>query len=186
MQLYGSYTSPFVRHCRIAVLEASSPCEFVETDHAASATTSPTKRVPFLQHGAIALHDSTSILQYLRHKQGQPFLSDPVELDRYLLVNTALDTTVNLFMLEKDGIKPEQSAYLTRQHDRIASTLQELNRLPLPEQAPYTDAELRLACYLDWSQYRNRVDIAPYPNLQRFLDAIKGYEAFALTSPPPL
>ena len=38
MKLYGSYTSPFVRHCRIVLLETQQSCEFIETDQTSSAT----------------------------------------------------------------------------------------------------------------------------------------------------
>ena len=53
MKLYGSFTSPFARHCRIVLLETGQACDFVETDYAASAAASPAKKVPFLQDGDI-------------------------------------------------------------------------------------------------------------------------------------
>ncbi|RZA06776.1 MAG: hypothetical protein EOO68_04495 [Moraxellaceae bacterium] len=76
MKLYGSYTSPFVRHCRIAILETHGECEFIETDQAVSAAKSPTKRVPFFEDGEIFLTDSNAILKYLREKSGQIYLAD--------------------------------------------------------------------------------------------------------------
>ena len=33
MKLYGSYTSPFVRHCRVALEETGEQYQFVETDY---------------------------------------------------------------------------------------------------------------------------------------------------------
>ena len=41
MKLYGSYTSPFVRHVRIALLETQQAFEFIETDQAGSSAQSP-------------------------------------------------------------------------------------------------------------------------------------------------
>jgi glutathione S-transferase len=184
MKLYGSYTSPFVRHCRIALLETELPCTFVETDHATSATGSPTKRVPYLHDDTVMLTDSASILKYLRNRAGQGFMEDVIEYDRFCLVNTVLDTTVNLFMLEKDGLTPEKSAYLKRQSQRIATTLEELDNLVLGPTAPYNDAELRLACYLDWALFRERIDLAPYQNLVKFLEGANNYEHFRVTAPP--
>src|SRR3982751_3928505 len=99
MKLYGSYTSPFVRHCRIAILEGDLICEFVETDQAGSATLSPTKRVPFLEDGEVFLTDSTSILKHLREKSGENYLSSTRELNEFCMINTALDATVNIFFL---------------------------------------------------------------------------------------
>jgi glutathione S-transferase len=184
MELYGSYTSPYVRHCRIAVLEGNLDCTFIETDHAASAASSPTKRVPFLHDGAITLTDSASILMQFRRKAGQKFLEDPVEYDHFCLANTALDATVNLFMLERDGLTPDKSPYLARQAQRVASSLVQLNKLPLPAAPPYTDAELRIACYLAWGLFRQRISLAEYPNLVSFLDGASSYEPFRLTVPP--
>jgi glutathione S-transferase len=111
MKLYGSYTSPFVRHCRILLLESGLPCEFIVTDGVASAAKSPTKKVPFLEDGELFLTDSCSIVKYLREKNMQAFCFTAIEYDRFCLVNTLLEATVNLFMLEKDGILPAQSAY---------------------------------------------------------------------------
>lgn len=184
MQLFGSYTSPFVRHCRIALLETGLPCDFVETDYAASAVGSPAQRVPYLEDDHIQLHDSAAILKYLRSKAGQPFLDDAVDYDRFCLVNTALDTTVNVFLLERDGITPQQSAYLQRQSNRIASSLEALNGASLPAQAPYSDADLRLACFLDWALFRNRFTLDAYPQLAAFLENANSYEHFRVTAPP--
>ena len=49
MELFGSYTSPYVRHCRIAFKETGLAYSFTETDHDMSAKLSPAK-VPFLHH----------------------------------------------------------------------------------------------------------------------------------------
>lgn len=52
MRLFGSYTSPFVRHIRTALADTGMEYEFVETDCSNSAALSPAQRVPFL-------HDAT-------------------------------------------------------------------------------------------------------------------------------
>lgn len=183
MELYGSYTSPYVRHCRIVLMETGVDCTFIEIDHAASAENSPTRRMPFLRDEGITLTDSSSIVKYLRNKAGLVFLEDVAEYDHFCMINTALDTTVNLFMLEKDGVTPEKSPYLMRQKQRVVSTLEALDKQPLPAQAPYNDAELRLACYLGWALFRKQVDLKPYPNLERFLKAVDNYDYFRVTAP---
>ena len=184
MKLYGSYTSPFVRHCRIALLETHQACDFVETDQAASAAQSPTKRVPFLQDGDVFLTDSASILKYLREKAGASFCSSAQELDQLCLVNTVLEALVNLFFLERDGVKVDEVVYLQRQAARIQSTLAELNQLPLPASAPYNDAQLRLACMIGWAKFRNRADFTPFTNLEAFYAGALSYGPFAATQPP--
>ncbi len=184
MKLYGSYTSPFVRHCRIALLETGLDCEFIETDQAGSAAQSPTQRVPFLVDGDIFLTDSSSILKHIREKSGATFLATATELDLFAMVNTALDATVNLFFLQRDGVDLQAYEYTRRQAARIESSLAELNALTLPMQAPYSDVELRLACYLFWGLFRKRIALDAHKNLQNFLHAIHSYEPFANTAPP--
>ncbi|WP_339615979.1 glutathione S-transferase family protein [uncultured Gilvimarinus sp.] len=186
MKLYGSYTSPFVRHCRIALLESGLEFELIETDNKASAQQSPTQKVPFLQDGDIALTDSTAIVKYTREKSGHTYFADISEYDGFCLVNTSLDACVNLFFLERDGIGAEQSSYLQRQQARVDSTLSELNQMPLPMGAPYGDMAIRLACYLAWGLYRQRLSLEAYPNLENFLQQINDYQPFAATAPPPL
>lgn len=191
MKLFGSYTSPFVRHCRIAVLETRAECEFVESDSTVSAVRSPTKRLPFLEDGELLLTDSASIIRYLRERAGQPFLPDVRALDRFCLVDTALGAAVNLFVLERDGITPEQSPYLKRERARIDTCLRTLEAdapfvdgaFPVPASAPTDDVVLRLACFLAWTQFRRRLSLDSYPKLSALLARAQKYEPFAVTAP---
>jgi len=184
MKLYGSYTSPFVRHCRIALLEANCTYEFVETDQTSSAIKSPTKRVPFLEDGEVFLTDSNAILKHIREKSGQGYLVSTAELNQFCMVNTALDATINLFFLQRDGVDLDAYEYTRRQAARIESSLAELNQLVLPETSPYNDVHLRLACYLAWGLFRKRISIDNYANLQKFLAGISQYQPFKNTEPP--
>lgn len=187
MRLFGSLTSPYVRHCRIALIQAGIEHELVATDYAASAHLSPTRRVPFLEDGDLRLTDSASILRHVREARGQAFLPDILDFDFFLLASTALDTTVNLFLLERDGIKPEACAYLQRQADRIESSLTELDARTRqhPERARplQSDALLRLGCFLAWALFRERLEIRAYPALGELLKACEQQEAFAQTRP---
>ena len=184
MKLYGSFTSPFVRHCRIALLEAEIECDFIETDQASSALKSPTKRVPFLEDGELFLTDSSAILKYIREKSGRTYLADIAEFNEFCMVNTALDSCANLFFLERDGVDLQAYEYTRRQLARIDSSLAELNHLTLPQTAPYSDAQLRLACFLAWGLFRKRIAIDSLQNLQIFLNAIQNYKPFTDTAPP--
>jgi glutathione S-transferase len=188
MKLFGSYTSPFVRHCRIVLLETGFTCDFIETDQAGSAAQSPTKRVPFLQDGDAFFTDSSSIIKYLREKAVQEFCSNAKELDEYCMVNTTLDTTVNIFFLERDGVKADDVPYIQRQISRIESSLHELNNLQLPMSAPYNDAQLRLACFIGWAKFRSRAGFSPietseYKNLEAFFAGAQTYAHFKNTEP---
>lgn len=184
MQLFGSFTSPFVRHLRVVLAETGLDFEFVETDYAQSAAKSPAQRVPFLQDGDVQLTDSTSILKHLRDKAGQPFFADTQSLELYCLANTCLDTAINLFLLEKEGLSSDSNGYLKRQAARIQTTLQSLEDRPWPAQIEWHDGSIRLACFLDWAIYRNRLDFSGYPNLLKFLAEAAKQPSFIATAPP--
>jgi glutathione S-transferase len=193
MKLYGSYTSPFVRHCRIALLEGQAKgtleCEFIETDIVSSGKLSPTKKVPFLtdtlNNEEVELTDSASILMYLREQSGQTFFKSANDFNVFSNVNTVLDAAVNLFFLElKDKILPAEGSYLERHRERVLSGLQYFNEQEYSSQAPFTDGELRLACFLDWGLFRKRINIDGLDNLQALLSAARSYDVFAQTAPP--
>lgn len=182
IQLFGSYTSPYVRHCRVALAQQGIEFDFVETDYAASAAKSPTRRVPFLSGAATPLTDSSSILRWAREQGGGRFLPELAAYDRYLMVDTALDATVNLFLLERDGLRPESVPYLARQRDRISSSLTELDRR-FADVDPSGDDGLRLACFLSWASFRDRIDPRPYPVLCRVLATWDSDPVFVATHP---
>jgi glutathione S-transferase len=183
MQLYGSYTSPYVRHCRIALIDSGLPFELIESDQAASTRLSPTQRVPFLVDGKMQLSDSLAILAHIRQRQGQQLLSDPQRLNLMCLATTVLDSTINLFFLERDGLTVASSAYLQRQQARINSSLAELERQQLKSCAPFDDADLRLGVMIGWAEFRQRIDFTPYPKLRAFYQALLSFAPFAQTQP---
>ncbi|PKF63674.1 glutathione S-transferase [Psychromonas sp. psych-6C06] len=185
MKIYGSFTSPFVRHCRIALLETELSCEFIETDATQSATISPTKKVPLLVDGDLTLTDSSSILRYLREKSGTGFMADIVDFELFNMTNTVMDASVNIFFLEKfDNITAEQSQYLSRQKARVLSGLEALNEAPINAQLPLSDGLIRLACFLDWGIYRERINLKALTNLTRLLDVARTDKNFIKTAPP--
>ena len=140
-------------------------------------------RVPYLQDGAVTLTDSTSILMHLCQKAGTPFISDVQEMELYTMVNTAMDTTINLFLLERDGLTPKDSPYLRRQANRINAGLSALNEKPLSKKLPLSMAEIRLACYLDWALFRKRIDITPHEQLIKLLKLANSWSTFSETAP---
>jgi glutathione S-transferase len=184
MKLYGSFTSPFVRHCRVALNQSGYEFEFVETDYSMSAEMSPTSKVPFLVDGELMLSDSSAILRYVREKSGQAFLADLDDYDTYLLVNTVLDSTVNVFLIENDGFGPNQIPYLGRQNSRINSGLAEMERRIDPSRGIEDDSVLRCACFVDWAIFRNRINFDGYVNLTGLLESANRIPEFSTTAPP--
>lgn len=187
MKLYGTLTSPYVRHCRIALAETGLDYELVDTDYEQSARLSPARRVPFLHDGERVLNDSLSILQHIRQTAGQPFLPNVADTDLFALTNTALDTAINVFLLEKDGITPEHGTYLARQTGRIGDILNALearvSATPRRSSDGFTEGELRLGCFLAWALFRERLSLDAHSHLAAFLDRIGAYEPFAATPP---
>jgi len=184
MELFGSYTSPYVRHIRIALAQTGLDHKFVETDYERSAEQSPACRVPFMRDGDLMLTDSLSILRHLREQAGQSLFPDLVEFDRFLLVNTAMDSTINLFLLERNGIEPEQVAYLQRQQRRIRQCLQALDEV-VDTKAPESggDFAIRLGCYLSWALFRQRLGFNDYPALEGFQQRFEADPQIAATHP---
>jgi glutathione S-transferase len=185
MELFGSYTSPYVRHCRIAMMQLGQSFTLVETNNDQSAQGSPAKRVPYLHDGSVVLTDSSSILQHVRKKAGQTFLAEVAEAEIFHLATTALSSTVNIFQLEKDGIAPAQSAYLQREAARVSAILERLNETHLdPDATPTSDSVLRIACFFGWALFRKRIDLAPFKNLVTFVDRAHKIAHFKETAPP--
>ena len=173
-----------LRHCRVALAQCGFDFDFVETDYAMSAKMSPTWKVPFFDDGDIRLSDSSAIVRYIREKGGQSFLPEILDLDIYSMVNTVLDSTVNIFLIDNDGFGPDQIPYLGRQQNRVNSGIRELNDRIDIAKGITNDANLRLACYIDWAIFRNRVSFEGYGNLNNLIANANRDTVFADTAPP--
>ncbi len=158
--------------------------EFVEADYAMSAEKSPTSKVPFFEDTDTVLTDSSSIIKYVREKSGQKFLSEIEDYELFAMTNTVLDSAINLFLLENDGVAIDQVNYLIRQKDRIESGLTELNRRFDPKEGITKDSALRCACFIDWALFRNRISIDEHENLVGLLAAANEAEELVATAPP--
>ncbi len=183
MKLYGSLFSPYVRHCRVALAETGIPYDFIETDYAQSAQLSPTARVPFLQDGALRLNDSTSILRHIRNRAGHHFMPDMKDFELFLLATTGLDTTINLFLLEKDGLGPDQVPYLARQAARVESVLAEMDRQCASRHGDFypsfSDGLIRVGCFLTWASFRERLNYTGLVHLEKLVAALNDWPPFA-------
>ena len=165
MELFGSTTSPFVRHCRIALEQTKQQYTLSIIDYATSAKESPAQKMPYLKDGQLLLTDSASIVMHTRSQTGSQFPTSVDDYEIFTLASTIADTAVNLFLLEKDGITAQQSAYLTRQSERMSTALTALNVLIEPEKGLTTDGHIRAACLVDWILFRKRADLTPYTKL---------------------
>lgn len=184
MKLYGSRNSPFVRHCRVALAQGGVDFEFIEVDVITSARISPTAKVPYFEAGDLKLTDSSSILKYVREQADQSFLAELDDFELFTMANTLLDSAINLFLLELNGITAEHAPYLARQQQRVQSGLAELNRRIEPAQALVKDSALRCACFIDWALFRERISLDGLDRLAELLNAANQHNLFAETAPP--
>ena len=187
IKLYGSYTSPYVRHIRITLKQLDLEYEFVDADYEYSGANSPCKRVPFLEHNDKMLTDSSSILLYLKQLKGVEGFTNVDDFELYTIANTTMDAEINLFLLERDGLVPDAVPYLARQRQRVESGLAYMDKILAKsdrQENSLTDGEIRLACLLDWADFRNRFELSSYQNLRGFLTKVRGMNAFTQTKPP--
>lgn len=184
MKLYGIVTSPFVRHCRIALIQADLDWEFITGDMVELAGRSPVHKIPYLVTGDRVLTDSCSILKFARESAGLEFFPDVDDYDLFCTTNTIADSVVNLFLMERDGLTPENTPYLGRQARRVLSGLSALNDRVGSEKYELTDGILRLACFLGWALFRYRVDISSHPNLQSVVKYANEDPVFVSTAIP--
>ena len=138
LKLFGHDASPYVRRVRVVLSELRLPFERDThgwQDPAPEFTVaSPIRRVPMLDlgPGAPVRHVFESrviaaLLYSLPHPKpgGEPPFQDTLFepalslLDQNVVsvVDAAQDSLVNVFLLENDGIRAEQSSYLRRQVD---------------------------------------------------------------------
>jgi glutathione S-transferase len=183
IELFGSTTSPFVRHCRIAFKQTEQAFNLQLVDYATSGKNSPMKKVPYLKDDALTLTDSSSIIMHIRQKSGAVFPCSVEDFELYTMANTVADTAINLFLLEKDGVTRKQSAYMARQHDRLASGFQALNDAADTNNPLDTDGQIRVACLVDWILFRERYDLSPYHKLTAMLAKASKDPIFMATDP---
>lgn len=186
MKLYGSTTSPFVRRVRIVATELGVPFEWVSITTAEGDAElrrrTPLWKIPtavFTESGTErVLWDSHTIIDYLAAKHGlgplRPAAAGDPWHERNLVtaIDGALEATINVFYLERDGVKSTASAYLDKQVQRTASVLSwvesQLRGATFFEDARLGMAELALLTTLDWMEFRQRYPISQHPKLVEF------------------
>lgn len=207
MKLYGHDTSPYVRRIRVLLAEKGLPFERDPkswTEDGESQRLNPMLRVPVLRDGEQLLLDSKLIAAYLYQRHPQPPPAPPAghlplqptlwrpehrwdDENTLHVIDTTVDTAVNLFLLELDGITGEDSAYLGRQRRRIRTCLAWLDdklagRSTFGEGA-FAFLDLALVCALQWMDFRKRYPVHEHANLARVVAAHTGRASLASTHP---
>jgi glutathione S-transferase len=190
LKLFGHDASPYVRRVRIILAELGIPFErdthgWLDPAPEFEAA-SPIRRLPVLDRGAGAraryIYDSAVIVETLyslpHHPRGevpplQRTLWNPVletqDQNVVSVANGALDSLVNVFLLETDGIRLEQSSYLRRQVDRARACLDWLEKV-YSGRTTLTEGQLGFCdvvvlSTLGWIRFRERLDLEPWRSL---------------------
>jgi glutathione S-transferase len=208
MILYGHDTSPYVRRVRVLLAEKGLPfdrdADSWVNPSAAVLRLNPMLRVPALVDEGQALLDSKLIATYLCERYPQPPPPPPAghlplqptqwhpehrwdDENTLLAIDAAVDSAINVFLLELDGIAAERAPYLGRQQTRLRSCLTWLDGKlaagPTFHPGVFAPLDIALMCALQWLQFRNRYPVQEHAALSRFVAAHAARPSLATTHP---
>ena len=161
MKLYGTTTSPFVRRVRVVAAEVGEPVDRIDTatevGQAALRELSPIRKVPVAIVDGRTLFDSLAIIDWLVTTRGWHDLAPPRDAwrERSLVnaIDAALDSTVQLYYLRRDGVAIDGTPFAQRQLDRADAIFAWLAAQPFDP--GFGLAQLSLICALDWMEFRD-------------------------------
>ncbi|MDP5134809.1 glutathione S-transferase family protein [Rheinheimera baltica] len=174
MKLYGSQTSPYVR--RIRLLLASRPYEFINLnifagpDREILASINPTLRIPMLEDDAQVIFDSGVIFRYLSAKLALTALNWYQE-NQLIVINAVSDSLVMLLQCNRSGMDTgEDKLFFNLQRERVATSLYVLEQQAAnAEFAKWDYVAMALYSLIDWTLFRELVELDDYPALLQFV-----------------
>lgn len=186
--LHATNASPFGRQVRIILAEKGLDYDQDQTlasqrDAATFGRVSPALRVPVLEDNGKTLFDTRIIIEYLLaaypNAGGEetpklaPTLTRP---DTHLedamvhsVVNTLLDTAVNLLAVGRGGVTEEQVPYLGRHKERVTASLDWLEEQAGAEgfqPGIFSVADIAWICAADFGDMRGVFRVGERPGLQ--------------------
>ncbi len=183
-KIIGSPRSPFVRICRMFMIQNSIDCEFHvlnfvddENDAKALAKESPINKVPILVDGGHKIFDSRVIVSYLVKKHGLRELS--IEAENIVsVIYGCLDAGVILFLMKKDGFDIHDSGFfLSRNRERIPHSLEYLtpwaSSLDPAVPGDWNYGSMSLFSFIYWAQARGVLELKLYPEMVAFMERFK-------------
>lgn len=178
--LYGSLRSPFVRLCRILMIQNQIPFEFKvlnfvdsKDDAAELAKETPINKVPVLIDGSQRIYDSRVIVNHLITKHSLRRLSLDDE-NRVSMIYACMDAGVILFLMRKEGFDIQSSGFfVSRNRNRIPECLNELKpwmqKLNPKLAEDWNYASISLYCFLYWAEAREVLSLEDYPEYAEFM-----------------
>lgn len=197
LRIYGTQTSPYVRRVRIVAHELKLAHELVDTSTedglAAMRAVTPIWKIPIAELDGVAVFDSAVINETLLrlHGPGPLALHDPHDVilrNAITVIDGALDSLINCFYLAKDGVTPEDAAYVHKQQDRAASAMAWLEGRAsegwLTPTKSFGLAEIALCTALGWMRFRDTYAIEQHPALLRCFEQHSERPSLVATQPP--
>jgi len=174
MKLYGSQTSPYVR--RIRLLLANVPHDFVNmnifagSDRDLLAAKNPTLRIPMLEDNEQMIFDSGVIYRYLAAKLNINPLSWYQE-NQLSVINAVNDSLVMLLQCTRSGMDTsEDKLFFNLQRERVVTSLYVLElQAENGEFANWDYPAMALFCLVDWTLFRELIELDDYPALLKFV-----------------
>ncbi|WP_372738587.1 glutathione S-transferase family protein [Neptunomonas sp.] len=179
MKLIGSGMSPYVRRIRL-FLESRELLEGQDYDfinlniyspegRAELASYTPAMKIPVLVDQEQKIYDSRLIHRYLNEKQRNVPLSWNQE-NLLTLIDAANDSFVILLLSTRSNIDTNaDSLIINLQKERIERTMQLLeDSVENGEISGWDYPAICLFCLLDWVNFRDLLNLAPFPHLSSF------------------
>ncbi|MFO7567425.1 MAG: glutathione S-transferase family protein [Enhygromyxa sp.] len=197
LRIYGTHTSPYVRRVRIVAHELGLEHELIDTATedglAALQALTPIWKVPVVELDNVPVFDSAVINETLLRLHGPGPLAPPDPHDLILrnvitVIDGALDSLINCFYLNRDGVDAEQAPYLQKHQDRAASAMAWLDERAkdgwLSPTKSFGLAEIALCTALGWMRFRDTYAIDRHPALLRCFEEHEQRPSLAATQPP--
>ena len=192
--LIGSVTSPYVRKMRL-FLKDLAPYDFKainyleKNDSDYLKSVNPINKIPLLIDGNQTIFDSRVIFNHLSKKHGlQPLTIDQENI--LSAIDGAMDTSINLFSLRRGGldITKGDNPFIERQIERVPLIINFLkpwlSNLDPQNPKDWNFVSMSAYCYFYWANFRDILDLSPYPEVELFLKKFKNMPGIDETNIP--
>jgi len=195
MKIYGTASSPYVRRVRVVAAELGVSCALVDTTgedgQKVLRAVSPVWKMPAAELDEQVLFDSHVIIDYLVHHRGHGALRPAGdrwrEANVHTVIDTVLDSAINVRLMRLDGADPTKIAYLAKQRARVASSLGwiegQLRGGYFTDDARLGLTELALFTALDWMMFREEFPVRERLALVAFMEVHAGRASLQATRP---
>jgi glutathione S-transferase len=198
------YISPYARKIRVVLAEKALEYEAHEvsfaTASAAYDSVNPCRRVPVLVDAGQTLFESNAIIEYLLRTYpqtpsgGEPPLADVLcrgsdyweDQQTLIGIETMLNSGLVLLQMRNNGIGPDQSEYLQREHGRIQLLLDWLDSRATRDgfvPGVFSIQDLNMVITLQWCDYRSMFEWRGRSNLEAIVERYAGRDSISATTP---